>query len=163
MATEATGTQTQQDTITAFMDAEHTRINEMCEQTVAALHGEQFNALHALAGDFIAALKRHIHAEEQILFPAIEEKSGNIEPTRAMRMEHHQMGQMLEKLKPLLTVQELWTGIQAIEGQEIDPGALLRSHESKEHDILYPLADQILGAEQARQLIARMRTEVDKK
>ncbi len=155
-------TQTSPETITAFMDAEHVRIRTMWEDTLDALHAEQFNILHVRAGDFIAALKRHIHAEEQVLFPAIEKRSGQTEPTRAMRLEHRQVEHMLERLKLLLTVQEQWTGIQALEGQEIDPGALLRSHENKEHDVLYPFADKVLGAEEARNLIAKMRTEVDK-
>jgi iron-sulfur cluster repair protein YtfE (RIC family) len=156
-------TATQSDTITAFMDAEHTRIRGMWEETVAALYAEQFNTLHVRAGDFIAALKRHINAEEQILFPAIEARAGTKEPTNAMRHEHRMMERILEGLKKLLTVQELWTGIQAVEGEEYEPGALLRSHENKEHDVLYPYADKVLGPEEARGLIAKMRTEVDKR
>lgn len=160
MAAEQTATQS--DTITAFMDAEHARIRGMWEETVAALYAEQFNTLHVRAGDFIAALKRHIHAEEQILFPAIEAKAGTNEPTNAMRLEHRQIEDVLKGIQKLLTVQELWTGIQAVEGEPYEPGALLRSHESKEHDVLYPFADKVLGSEEARGLIAKMRTEVDK-
>lgn len=162
MATEQNQAQSSTDSITAFMDAEHARIHGIWERTVAALYAEQFGALHGFVGDFIAALKRHINAEEQILFPAIEQKSGDSEPTRAMRAEHRQMEHMLERLKPLLTVQELWTGIKAVEGQTIEPAALLRSHENKEHDVLYPLADKLLGPQEARNLITRLRTEVDK-
>lgn len=162
MASEQNQVQSTSDSITAFMDGEHQRIHGIWEQAVAALEAEQFGKLHGLAGDFIAALKRHINAEEQILFPAIEKKSGDTEPTRAMRAEHRQMEHMLEHLKPLLTVEEQWTAIKAVEGQEIEPGALLRSHENKEHDVLYPFADKLLGAEEARGLIARMRTDVDK-
>ena len=112
-----------------------------------------------MARDLIADLKRHIRVEEQILFPAIESQSHDNEPTNAMRLEHRQMERMLEQLEPLLTVAELWTGIKAVEGQEIEPGALLRSHENKEHDVLYPLADKLLGVEAARTLVARMRSE----
>ena len=78
-----------------------------------------------------------------------------------MRLEHRQMERMLKQLKPLLTLAELWTGIKAVEGQEIEPGALLRSHENKEHDVLYPLADELLGVEEARTLVARMRADQD--
>jgi len=155
--------QNQADTITGFMTAEHAQINSKWEQTVAALTAEDFGKLHGLAGDFIAALQRHIHAEEQILFPAIEKKSGDDEPTSAMRLEHRQMEHMMERLKPLLTVEELWTAIKAVEGQETEPDALLRSHENKERDVLYPLADKVLGAQEVRQLVAQMRTEVDKR
>ena len=162
MAPEENRTQGSADTITSFMVAEHTRLGDLWEQITAALKAEEFARLHGLARDLIAALKRHISVEEQILFPAIESKSNNHEPTNAMRLEHRQMERMLEQLKPLLTLAELWTGIKAVEGQEIEPGALLRSHENKEHDVLFPLADQLLGAEGASTVVARMRAELDK-
>jgi iron-sulfur cluster repair protein YtfE (RIC family) len=162
MATEENQVQAGADTITGFMDAEHTRLRDLWERTTAALNAEEFGKLHSLVRDLIAALKRHISVEEQILFPAIESKSKNNEPTNAMRLEHRQMEHMLEQLKPLLTVAELWTGIKAVEGQEIEPGALLRSHENKEHDVLFPLADRLLASEEVRTLVARMRTAQDK-
>jgi hemerythrin-like domain-containing protein len=162
MAAEENRAQANADTITGFMDAEHNRLRDLWEQTTAALKAEEFGRLHDLARDLIAAVKRHISTEEQILFPAIESKSKNNEPTNAMRLEHRQMEHMLERLKPLLTVAELWTGIKAVEGQEIEPGALIRSHENKEHDVLYPVADRLLGAEEARGLVTRMRGEVGK-
>ena len=159
MATEENRAQVSAETITGLMNAEHTRLRDLWEQTTAALNAEEFGKLHSLVRDLIAELKRHISVEEQILFPAIESKGKNNEPTNAMRLEHRQMEHMLEHLKPLLTVAELWTGIKAVEGQEIEPGALLRSHENKEHDVLCPLADQLLGADEVRLLVARMRTE----
>jgi iron-sulfur cluster repair protein YtfE (RIC family) len=162
MAAEENRAQANADTITGFMDAEHARLRDLWEQTTAALKAEEFGRLHGLARDLIAAIKQHISVEERVLFPAIESKSKNNEPTNAMRLEHRQMEHMLERLKPLLTVAELWTGIRAIEGQEIEPGALLRSHENKEHDVLYPLADKLMGVEGARALVAQMRTEHDK-
>jgi len=161
MAAEENRVQASADTITSFMDTEHTRLRDLWEQTTAALKAEEFGRLHTVAHELITAVKRHISTEEQILFPAIESKSKNNEPTNAMRLEHRQMEHMLEQLKPLLTVAELWTGIKAVEGQEIEPGALLRSHENKEHDVLCPLADKLLGAEEARTLVGRMRTEKD--
>jgi hemerythrin-like domain-containing protein len=162
MAAEENRTQGSADTITSFMVAEHTRLRDLWEQITAALKAEEFARLHGLARDLIAALKRHISLEEQILFPAIESKSNNHEPTNAMRLEHRQMEHMLEQLTPLLTLAELWTGIKAVEGQEIEPGALLRSHENKEHDVLYPLADELLGVEEARILVARLRADQGK-
>jgi hemerythrin-like domain-containing protein len=162
MAAEENRAQANADTITGFMDAEHNRLRDLWEQTTAALKAEEFGRLHDLARDLIAAVNRHISTEEQILFPAIESKSKNNEPTNSMRLEHRQMEHMLEQLKPLLTVAELWTGIKAVEGQEIEPGALIRSHENKEHDVLYPLADRLLGAQEARGLVTRMRSEVGK-
>ncbi|HUY26538.1 MAG TPA: hemerythrin domain-containing protein [Candidatus Binataceae bacterium] len=151
------------DSITGSMTADHQRIAKLWDETITALKREDFAAAHTRAAEFIAALRRHIAMEEQILFPAIDEKTGmhGSGPTYAMRMEHREIERMLERLAPLLTVQERWTGIQAVEGQPIDPYALLHSHDMKEEMVLYPMADQILGADATRKLVERMRTEVN--
>jgi iron-sulfur cluster repair protein YtfE (RIC family) len=149
--------------INEFLSADHQRLTELWEGTLAAVDAEDFNIVHSRAAAFIAGLRRHIRMEEQILFPAIEQKTGERDygPTWAMRQEHREIEHALERLKRLLTVEERWTAIQAIEGQEIDLTALLRSHDGKEEAVLYPMADQILGASAAKDLVARMRTEVD--
>ncbi|HVA77160.1 MAG TPA: hemerythrin domain-containing protein [Candidatus Binataceae bacterium] len=151
------------DSITAFLAADHRRITKLWDETIAAFAREDFNTIHVRAAEFIAALRRHIAMEEQILFPAIEEKTAmrTSGPTYAMRLEHRQIERVLDGLAPLLTVQERWTAIQAIEGELTDPAALFRSHDAKEEAVLYPMADKMLGADAARKLIERMRTEVD--
>jgi iron-sulfur cluster repair protein YtfE (RIC family) len=151
------------DTINTFLSADHERLTELWEGTLAAVDAEEFNNVHSRAAAFIAGLRRHIGMEEQILFPAIEQKTGERDfgPTWAMRQEHRQIEHALDRLRSLLTVEERWTAIQAIEGQEVDLTALLRSHDAKEEAVLYPMADQILGAAEAKELVARMKTEVD--
>ena len=151
------------DSITGFLGADHRRITKLWDEMIAAFEREDFNTIHVRAAEFIAALRRHIAMEEQILFPAIEEKTGMRQtgPTHAMRLEHREIERVLDGLAPLLTVQERWTAIQAIEGEITDPAALFRSHDGKEEAVLYPMADKILGAEAARKLVDRMRTQVD--
>jgi iron-sulfur cluster repair protein YtfE (RIC family) len=151
------------DSINAFLSADHGRLMELWQQTRAAADAEDFKNVHLRSAAFIAGLRRHIRMEEQILFPAIEQKTGarDYGPTWAMRQEHRQIEHALERLKPLLTVEERWTAIQAIEGQEVDLTALLHSHDGKEEAVLYPMADEILGPAEAKELVARMKTEVD--
>ena len=151
------------DSILGFLTADHQRIRKLWDEAVSALQREDFATLHTHAAEFIAALRRHIAMEEQSLFPAIEDKTGmrTSGPTHAMRLEHREIERMLERVAPLLTVQERWTAIQAVEGQPIDPHALLHSHDMKEEMVLYPMADQILGADATRKLVERMRTEVN--
>ncbi|MHB8383447.1 MAG: hemerythrin domain-containing protein [Candidatus Binataceae bacterium] len=151
------------DSITGFLAADHRRMDRIWTETVAAFARQDYHALHARAAEFIAAMRRHIGMEEQILFPAIEEKTGRraTGPTHAMRLEHREINRVLDGLGKLLTVQERWTAIQAFEGEMADPSALFRSHDAKEEMVLYPMADQLLGADLARKLIEKMRTEVD--
>lgn len=159
----ASGAGAPADSITGFLCADHRRITKLWDETIAAFEREDFNSVHVRAAEFIAALRRHIAMEEQILFPAIEDKTGMRQtgPTNAMRLEHREIERVLDGLAPLLTVQERWTAIQAIEGEIADPSALFRSHDGKEEAVLYPMADRLLGAEAARKLIGQMRTEVN--
>lgn len=151
------------DSISGFLAADHRRMETLWTETVAAFARQDYNALHARAAEFIAAMRRHIGMEEQILFPAIDEKTGKhtTGPTHAMRLEHREINRVLDGLGKLLTVQERWTAIQAFEGEMADPSALFRSHDAKEEMVLYPMADKLLGADAARKLVERMRSEVD--
>jgi iron-sulfur cluster repair protein YtfE (RIC family) len=151
------------DSITGFLGADHQRIEKIWLELQSAFQHHDFNAMHTRAGEFIAAMRRHLRMEEQILFPAIEDKTAmrTSGPTYAMRMEHREIERVLAGLVPLLTVQERWTAIQAMEGELTDPSALFRSHDAKEEMVLYPMADQLLGADAARKLVEKMRTEVD--
>ena len=151
------------DSITGYLAADHQRIEKIWLELQAAFTRSDFNAMHSRAGEFIAAMRRHLKMEEQILFPAIEDKTAmrTSGPTHAMRLEHREIERVLDGLAPMLTVQERWTAIQAMEGELTDPSALFRSHDAKEEMVLYPMADKLLGAETARKLIEKMRTEVD--
>lgn len=151
------------DSITGFLAGDHQRIEKIWLDLKAAFQRQDFNAMHTKSGEFIAATRRHLRMEEQILFPAIEDKTGmrTSGPTHAMRLEHREIERVLDGLAPMLTVQERWTAIQAMEGELTDPSALFRSHDAKEEMVLYPMADKLLGAETARKLVERMRTEVD--
>jgi iron-sulfur cluster repair protein YtfE (RIC family) len=163
MSTEQNSNAAATDSISGFLGADHQRLTKLWEETKAAVAAEDFNVVHLRSAAFIAALRHHIRMEEQILFPAIEERTGarDFGPTFVMRQEHRQIEHALDKLGLLVTVAEQWTAIQAIEGQPIDPTALFQSHDGKEESVLYPMADRLLGADEARKLIARMKTEVD--
>ncbi len=157
------GAEAPADSIAGFLGADHQRIAKLWSTTLSAFERSDFNAMHERTAEFIAAMRRHLRMEEQILFAAIEEKTGQSKTgqTHAMRLEHREIERVLHGLTPLLTVQERWTAIQAIEGGLTDPSALFRSHDVKEETVLYPMADRLLGAQSARKLIERMRTEVD--
>lgn len=149
------------ESITAFMTADHHRISSLWEQTLAAIEREDFNALHTLSAEFLNGFRRHLRIEDDILFPAIEEKTGlqKTGPVWAMRMEHRDLERVLRRLEPLLTVQELSTAIQAVDGETVNPSLLFRSHDGKEEAVLYPMADRTLGAQAAQEIVARMRAE----
>ncbi len=94
---------------------------------------------------FDSAMRRHFAMEEELLFPAIEAKTGMTDqgPTAVMRMEHEQMRGVLDQMS-----QAVETGdFQAALDQGDTLLMLIQQHNIKEEGVLYPMADQVLGAE----------------
>ena len=88
----------------------------------------------------------HHHKEEEVLFPAMEEKGIPKEdgPIGVMLMEHELKREHVKELR------------KAVEGDEKDKikehalaiVSLLRDHINKENNILYPMAEQVLTQEE---------------
>ncbi len=105
---------------------------------------------------FLFGLQRHIVWEEDILFPAFEEKTGVCEegPTAVMRHEHRQIGAALDELHEFVRRQD--PDSDAVEERLL---AVLRPHNDKEEQVLYPAIDDFLNEEE-RTAIFRAMDEV---
>ncbi|HHI81360.1 MAG TPA: hemerythrin domain-containing protein [Planctomycetes bacterium] len=92
---------------------------------------------------FDAAMRRHFAMEEELLFPAIEERTGMVDqgPTAVMRMEHEQMRGVLDQMAQALEKGDH----QAALDQGDTLLMLIQQHNIKEEGVLYPMADQVLG------------------
>ena len=98
--------------------------------------------------------RKHFRIEEELLFPAFEEVTGQTGgPTHVMRMEHEQMRGLLNQMEKALE-----------EGRLEDIGKisetlmiLMQQHNLKEENILYPMMDQVLQ-EQRENLIKGLRS-----
>lgn len=133
-------------TISEAMHDDHRHCDELfarAEERVAA--GDFAGGTQAFT-EFASALERHLKLEEEVLFPALEEKTGGpIGPTQMMRHEHEQMRQALASMREGLTAQNG----QAFLGQSETMLILLQQHNFKEENILYPMMDRALGADAA--------------
>lgn len=114
--------------------------------------------LQAQGAMLAAALVPHAQIENEILFPAIEAEVGEHGPTRVMREEHAHIEGLLDKLQ---TVRELSQAHDEIEGKLAQlPGvtdvkqarAMVQdllyaavAHFAKEENVLFPLAEDLLG------------------
>ena len=108
------------------------------------------------AADFVRfreSMQRHFAAEESILFPAFEARTGMTSgPTAVMRSEHAQIRELMD------------AAAAAIEARDADEYAgyaetthiMIQQHNIKEENVLYPMCDQHLAGESAG-LVARMR------
>ncbi len=92
---------------------------------------------------FTEAMTRHIGFEEQTLFPALEQIIGAGGPTQVMRMEHEQMRTLFRDMQQAAQAQDAPRLLGATETLLI----LMQQHNMKEENILYRMADQMLGAQ----------------
>jgi len=91
---------------------------------------------------FDRQLRRHLDWEEGVLFPAFEEATGMTGgPTEVMRGEHTRMRAMLDQMAAARDDGDL--------DLLVDHGdtllMLIQQHNSKEEQILYPMAGRVLG------------------
>ena len=89
----------------------------------------------------------HAHLEDDALFKELEQHIGSDGPIGVMRMEHDEIESTLVRI------------LQATERDDAKQMALhaievARSHFSKEENILFPMAEQMLS-EDVRKLVAR--------
>ncbi len=90
---------------------------------------------------FCANLLNHFASEEETLFPAFEEASGNSQgPTVVMRMEHEQMRSLLDGLKNAMEIRE----VEQVLGISDTLMMMIQQHNMKEEHILYPMIDDVL-------------------
>lgn len=127
--------------ILEFLRDDHRR----CDAAFADAESE------AIKGDFVAALKafeafkketlHHFAMEEEVLFPAFEQRSGMTGgPTQVMRIEHEQVRGLMERMRAALAENDK----NAFMGQAESMMILLQQHNMKEEQMLYPACDQTL-------------------
>ncbi len=96
-----------------------------------------------LLAAFLWNMEMHFRREEEIIFPAFEQKTGMSGggPTQVMRTEHQQIRSVLAEMKKSLDSGDY----QEIFNQAETMLILIQQHNSKEENILYPMSDQHLG------------------
>lgn len=95
-------------------------------------------------------LRRHIYAEEELMFPPLRE-AGLVGPVLVMLREHAKMWLLLDALEDLLAAGEIDPA--ALRGNCAQLFELLQRHNPKEEAILYPQADTLLGEGDVSRLV----------
>lgn len=142
-----------QSSITQFLQSDHHDLDQLFADACAMVKAGDWASAELGTIRFSRALREHIIMEEELLFPLMQEHSDVSGPCTVMGREHAQIVRHLEDLyaaardKSSAHFEETARRLQEV----------LRVHNSKEENILYPLADQLVGA-YAEQLIQSMRT-----
>lgn len=134
-----------------------TRDHEHCDTLFAAAENAVADAEWDLAAlrfeAFKSATLLHFEREESVLFPDFEARTGmHGGPTYVMRAEHIQMRDGLAALGQAIERHDA----KAYLDQSDTLLMLMRQHNMKEEQILYPMADQAL-ADSADDVVRAMR------
>lgn len=141
------------ETIRDLLGVHHRQCDELfaaVEQDIEAADWEK------AAADFVRfrdSVLRHFEAEESVLFPAFEARTGMTHgPTAVMRSEHAQIRELMEAAAAAIAARDADDYAGYAETTHI----MTQQHNMKEENVLYPMCDQHLAGASAA-LVARMR------
>jgi iron-sulfur cluster repair protein YtfE (RIC family) len=139
-------------TLTSFLADEHIQCDNHFASTENAVADADWPLAASEFQRFFTDMQRHFCHEEDVLFPAFEAHTGmRGGPTAVMRAEHGQMNEVFDAMRDTLARRD-GNGYLGLSETLL---MLMRQHNLKEENILYPMADQALEA-QAEELLARM-------
>lgn len=143
------------DVITQEFTQDHHRCDRLLAEAESALSGRDWQAGSAPALDaLILAMEQHFVLEEQVLFPelaAVFRVAAN--PIGVMLDEHAQMRALFADLREALERQDRDACLGGLETLNF----LVRQHNYKEEEILYPMADGALRG-RAEGIVAQLPT-----
>jgi len=127
--------------ITQLLSNDHDHCDQLFAAAENAAQARDWESADDAFAAFRHALDRHFVAEEQTLFPAFEAKTGmGAGPTDVMRSEHLQMRELVEQMASALARRDDAAFLGASETLLM----LMRQHNLKEEQILYPMTDRAL-------------------
>ena len=140
-------------TISDFLAPDHKRCDSLFAAAEAAVSRGEWDDATAGFERFREALLHHFAMEEEVMFPAFEERTGMRQgPTMVMRSEHGQMTDLLGKMSGAIKMKRE----NAFLGDADTLLILMQQHNVKEEQMLYQMADQVLVNELDK-VVGRMR------
>ncbi len=145
-------------TIADFLSSDHQRLRETWAAGRYAVAECNLDAVRKAFSEFSVGLSSHIRMEEEVLFPAIEERTGMRDsgPTAAMREEHARFREILARLGRALESETCEAITRMLQLEPITPEDLFKSHDVREEHVLYPMADRLIASEDKIKLILAM-------
>lgn len=138
--------------ISDYLTADHNHCDDLFAEAENAVANDDWQTAMTQFKAFEAATLLHFSREENILFPAFEDRTGMSHgPTAIMRSEHVEMRETLQGMEQALAKQDADNYLGLAETMLM----LLRQHNMKEEQILYPMADQAL-ADSASAMVREM-------
>ncbi|OYY93553.1 MAG: hemerythrin HHE cation-binding protein [Hydrogenophilales bacterium 28-61-23] len=138
--------------ITHYLAADHTHCDDLFAEAENAVASTDWLNGQSRFQAYEAATLHHFAREESVLFPAFEARTGMSHgPTAVMRGEHVEMRETLQAMGQAIAKRDA----DAYLGLSETMLMLMRQHNLKEEQILYPMADQAL-ADTAGEMVRQM-------
>jgi len=138
--------------LSSYLADDHQQCDQFFADAEMQVSAGKWEAASAAFQAFFAAMEHHLTMEEELLFPAFEQASGmSGGPTQVMRMEHEQMRELFGCMAGAVAAHDSESYLGDAETLLI----LMQQHNAKEEQILYPMFDQLLGA-QSSELIEQL-------
>ncbi len=134
------------------MTNDHRHCDDLFAKAEELVSKQDWDTAKIAFASFRERTLNHFQQEEEVLFPAFEEKTGqSMGPTQMMRMEHSQMRQLLGDMQTALEQQDKEQYLGLAETLMM----IIQQHNMKEEQMLYPMTEQVL-AEDAADVLERM-------
>ncbi|HEY8428385.1 MAG TPA: hemerythrin domain-containing protein [Sandaracinaceae bacterium] len=138
--------------VTELLEIDHRRLDALLADARTLASGGSFEDAAARFAEFRCGLDRHIDVEEKVLFPVFEDATGMTHgPTAVMRHEHVQIRRGMADVSDALARRDA-DGVRASIGALED---VLSTHNLKEERVLYPMTDEAVGDDRAREELVR--------
>jgi len=138
--------------LSRFLINEHSHCDDLFAEAENAVADKNWAIAQSGFQRFIDEMQRHFRHEEDVLFPSFEAHTGmSGGPTAVMRGEHRQMNDVFAAMREALARQD-GNGYLGLSETLL---MLMRQHNLKEENILYPMAEQALAG-QEDELLERM-------
>ncbi|MGE5277694.1 MAG: hemerythrin domain-containing protein [Acidobacteriota bacterium] len=140
--------------VTEALSWDHDRLDALEAAAFEKRAAGDLVAARDLYGEFALGLRRHIGFEEQLVFPAFEQRAGlppTAGPTAVMRAEHREIEGLLDRIEA-----GIGEAAAPVEALRRSLHAVLGDHNLKEEQVLYPSTDDLLGEEEADRLVTQI-------
>ena len=140
--------------ISSTFTKQHRQCDAMFADAEAAVAAGNWQQAKEDFSAFAESMECHLGNEEEILFPAFEERTGmSGGPTMIMRSEHVQIRGLIAEMKGDIEEQAADHYLGISETLLI----LMQQHNAKEEQMLYVMCDNVLGHDEADRVLGNMK------
>jgi uncharacterized protein (DUF2249 family)/hemerythrin-like domain-containing protein len=138
--------------VSGYLGQDHDRLDEILPDVERRLAAGDVAGARERFAEFTCGLDRHIEAEEQVLFPDVERRTGMIGgPTAVMRAEHVEIRAWMAGAADALAAEDASGFRAALQRLR----SVLVQHNMKEEHVLYPMSEQAASEAGAQESLVR--------